>query len=63
MDILTATMICEGAEEADQETRLEAWQLLVDTGVVWQMQGSFGRMAHELINQGLINPPVIRKVA
>lgn len=63
MDILTATMICEGVEEADQETQLEAWQLLVDSGVVWQLQGSFGRMANELINQGLINPPVIRKAA
>ncbi len=57
MDLLTATLICEGAEEADQETQLEAWQFLVDTGVVWQMQGSFGRMARNLIDQGLISPP------
>ena len=55
MDIFTATMICEGVEEADQETQLEAWQLLVNTGVVWQLQGSFGRMAEDLINQGLIS--------
>lgn len=57
MSIFTATMICEGVEESDEDTRLEAWQLLVDTGIVWQLQGSFGRMAHNLIEQGVINPP------
>lgn len=67
MDIFTATMICQGAEEADQDTRLKAWQLLVDSGVLWQIQGSFGRMASDLIDQalvmidqGLINPPASR---
>lgn len=54
MSVFDATMIAEGVQEADEETVLEAWQFLVDTGVVWQLQGSFGRMAAHLIKEGLI---------
>ena len=57
MDIFTATMICEGVDEADEETQLQAWQLLVDTGIAFRLQGFFGRTAMSLINRGLINPP------
>lgn len=63
MDIFTATMICEGVEDADQDTQLEAWQLLVDTEVVWQLQGSFGRMAKSLIEAGLVSLPQMAKAA
>jgi len=58
MDIFTATMICEGVEEAeDNEQIIEAWQLLIDTGVAWQLQGYFGRAAMNLIEQGFCKPP------
>jgi len=46
-------MIAEGVEDADQDTQIEAWQKLIDTGVAWQLQGSFGRMAASLIEQGI----------
>ena len=63
MDNFTATMIAEGQcdlvfideTELTKEMYLEAWQHLVDTGLAWQLQGSFGRMAQQLINEGVIN--------
>ena len=56
MDNFTAIGIVEGLMEADsQEQFLEAWQHLVNTGLAWQLQGSFGRTAEALIEQGVIN--------
>lgn len=59
MDIFTATMIAEGApgfEPDSYDENIEAWQTLIDTGVVWSLQGSFGRMAEHLINEGVCSP-------
>jgi len=54
MSTFTATMIAEGAEEAESEEQLiEAWQHLIDTGVAWQLQGFFGRQADALIRAGV----------
>jgi len=58
MDNYTAIAIAEGFQEPDCEQQLiDAWQHLVDTGLCWQIQGWFGRTAHELIQNGIINPP------
>jgi len=58
MNVFNATMIAEGVDEADTEEQyLEAWQLLVDTGTCWELQGWFGRTADDLINQGKLTPP------
>lgn len=57
LSILHATLLCEGAEEADSEDQLiDAWQLLIDTGVVWALQGRFGRTAAGLIEDGICAP-------
>jgi hypothetical protein len=56
MDMFTAVMICEGEQEADEETVIAAWQHLIDTGVVWQLQGSFGRTARDMIEAGICTP-------
>ena len=53
MDNFTATMIAEGVDEADEETRIEAWQHLIDTGIVWDLQGWFGRQAQHMIDEGI----------
>ena len=48
--------IAEGFIEPESEEQVvEAWQHLVDTGLAWQLQGSFGRQAEALIEQGVIN--------
>lgn len=56
MTIFDATMIAEGVDEADQETQIEAWQMLIDTGVCWTLQGWFGRTAADLIESGVCTP-------
>jgi hypothetical protein len=57
MTPINAVLIAEGEIETDQETQIDAWQYLVDTGIVWTLQGSFGRMAQELIDQEVITAP------
>jgi hypothetical protein len=57
MDSFTATGIAEGFIEADSEDQvIEAWQTLIDTGLVWQLQGWFGRQARALIEDGTCLP-------
>ena len=53
MDNFTATMITEGVESADEETRIEARQHLLNTELAWTLQGCFGRTARRLINEGI----------
>ena len=58
LDDYTAVAIAEGFQEPECEEQLiAAWQHLVDTGLCWRLQGWFGRTAHGLIQNGIINPP------
>ena len=49
-----AIELIEGIVEAPLDQVLEAWQYLLATGIVWQLQGAYGRKALDLIEQGLI---------
>jgi len=42
-----------GVDEADEATQIEARQCLIDTGLVWQLQGCFGRQAARMIEAGI----------
>lgn len=57
MDDVTAIEIAEGEIEVTEEELKNAWQHLVDTGLAWNLQGRFGRIAHSMIEDGFINPP------
>lgn len=58
MNQFDAVMIAEGAMPADsREQVIEAWQLLIDTGLCWKLQGYFGRTAEALIKAGVCAAP------
>lgn len=58
MDIFTATMIAEGVQEPEsQDEYIKAWQMLVDTGTCWSLQGWFGREATRMIEEGILSRP------
>ena len=47
--------IAEGFIPCESEDQIiDAWQHLANTGLAWKLQGWFGRMANNLIKQGVI---------
>tara|TARA_R110000772_G_scaffold12895_2_gene38638 strand:+ start:1242 stop:1451 length:210 start_codon:yes stop_codon:yes gene_type:complete len=55
MTTYDAIGLAEGFIEAEsQEQFIEAWQFLLDTGLVWTLQGFFGRTAVSMIEEGIL---------
>jgi len=58
MNKLTPYIACsivegfDGGTDASLEEQLAAWQYLIDSGTVWQLQGWYGRTAAALIEAG-----------
>ena len=57
-DFVKAIQILEGSFPSSEEEQLDAWQLLIDTGIAWQLQGTYARAAESLIERGLVEAPV-----
>ena len=54
MDRFDAIGIVEGWIETDNMSEaIQAWQYLIDTGLVWELQGWYGRRAKVLIESGV----------
>ena len=60
MRSLEAVGIAEGfienpgkTNEERERIAVQAWQVLIDTGLAWKLQGWFGRTATRLIEDGI----------
>ena len=53
MDQIDKIMAFENGELQEDEV-ISLFQELVNSGMAWQLQGSHGRLAQQLIDEGLI---------
>jgi hypothetical protein len=56
LDITSQVIAYEQGDLSDEDT-IALFQRLIDSGLAWQLQGSYGRMAARLIEDGLCTPP------
>ena len=54
MDKIDKIIAFENGELTEKEV-IELFQELINTGEVWSLQGSYGRLAKQLIEAGLCN--------
>ena len=54
MTELTKKIMAYEEGEYDEEDTIVFFQELLDTGIVWDLQGHYGRRAYALIQAGLI---------
>lgn len=59
MKDLTSRIIAYECGELTQEEVVELFQDLIDNGMAWTLQGSYGRAAKALIDAGLCTSPLI----
>lgn len=52
-DIVGQVVAYESGELSEEEA-IEFFQQIVDNGLVWTLQGSYGRTAQRLIDAGLV---------
>ena len=57
MSTIKAIDIIDGFVSSTAQDIIHAYQYLIDTGVVWNLQGRFGRQAQHLIQVGLCTAP------
>lgn len=55
---LVGAIVAYESGEMNEEAVIELFQHLIDTGMAWSLQGSYGRTATALINAGLCHRKV-----
>lgn len=50
-------MRAEAGEIEDERELIEGVQAMIDDGTVWELQGSWGWLAAQLIEMGVCHPP------
>lgn len=58
MENLVGKIISYESGELSNDEIYELFQELVDSGMAWKLQGSYGRVAQGLIELGIIEPSV-----
>lgn len=58
MTSIRAIQLIKGQEEGSANDILEAWQYAYDTGMIYRMEGWYGRKMLSLINAGRIKTNV-----
>lgn len=61
MDMTVLIMAYEDGELDEMET-VKLFQMLVDNGMAWKLQGHYGRTAMDLIDMGLVNLPPSKEI-
>lgn len=54
-DVTSFVIEFEGGETSEAQV-VEGFQHLINTGIAWQLQGSYGRTARNLIEAGICKP-------
>jgi hypothetical protein len=62
MSEMLTQMIAYEQGELDEDEVIAFFQHLVDTGIAWQLQGSYGRTAMALIESGAVSRPDVHKL-
>ena len=59
-DITSAIIDYENGDLSEEGT-IELFQRLVDNGMAWTLQGSYGRTAMDMISAGLVTRPGVKR--